>query len=126
MLIVGRVVAGVGGSGLQTLCFVIGCTMVGERSRPLVISILSCAFAVAAIVGPIIGGAFTTHVTWRWCFYINLPIGGLAIIMFLLTYKAENKGILVGIKINYHLLTSIYVTSILSYTVLEDDANDEK
>ena len=33
---------------------------------------------------------------------------------------------LVGIKINYHLLTSIYVTSILSYTVLEDDANDEK
>lgn len=98
MLIVGRVVAGVGGSGLQTLCFVIGCTMVGERSRPLVISILSCAFAVAAIVGPIIGGAFTTHVTWRWCFYINLPIGGLAIIMFLLTYKAENKGILQQIK----------------------------
>ena len=34
--------------------------------------------------------------------------------------------IIVGIKINYHLLTSIYVTSILSYTVLEDDANDEK
>ena len=32
----------------------------------------------------------------------------------------------VGIKIHYHLLTSIYVTSILSYTVLEDDANDEK
>ena len=32
----------------------------------------------------------------------------------------------VGVKINYHLLTSIYVTSILSYTVLEDDANDEK
>ena len=36
------------------------------------------------------------------------------------------KAIIVGIKINYHLLTSIYVTSILSYTVLEDDANDEK
>ena len=34
--------------------------------------------------------------------------------------------VIVGIKINYHLLTSIYVTSILSYTVLEDDANDEK
>ena len=33
---------------------------------------------------------------------------------------------IVGIKINYHLLTSIYVTSILSYTVLEDDANDER
>lgn len=98
MLIVGRVVAGVGGSGLQTLCFVIGCTMVDERSRPLVISILSCAFAVAAIVGPIIGGAFTTHVTWRWCFYINLPIGGLAVIMFLLTYDAKNDGIIQQMK----------------------------
>lgn len=46
-------------------------------------------------------------------------------------YVNPQKGIevivgIVGIKINYHLLTSIYVTSILSYTVLEDDANDEK
>lgn len=91
MLIAGRVIAGVGGSGLQTLCFVIGSSMVGERSRPLIISVLSCAFAIAAVVGPIIGGAFTTHVTWRWCFYINLPIGGLAIILFLLTYNPDKK-----------------------------------
>ena len=42
-------------------------------------------------------------------------------------YKRDiEKSKFVGIKINYHLLTSIYVTSILSYTVLEDDANDEK
>ncbi|CAD6635841.1 SX2_G0004150.mRNA.1.CDS.1 [Saccharomyces cerevisiae] len=41
-------------------------------------------------------------------------------------YKHSSIFSSVGIKINYHLLTSIYVTSILSYTVLEDDANDEK
>lgn len=92
MLIAGRVVAGIGGSGLQTLCFIIGCTMVGERSRPLVISLLRCAFAVSSVAGLFSGWAFTTHVTWRWYFYINLPIGGLALAIFLVTYNPENMG----------------------------------
>lgn len=42
------------------------------------IGILSSVFSIATVVGPMLGGAFTEHTTWRWCFYVNLPIGAVA------------------------------------------------
>ncbi len=51
------------------------------------IGILSSVFSVATVVGPILGGAFTQNATWRWCFYVNLPIGGAAAVALALVFN---------------------------------------
>lgn len=48
-------------------------------------------FGIASIVGPLVGGAFTTKLTWRWCFYINLPFGGVAALVIIFLLKLPNR-----------------------------------
>lgn len=57
-------------------------------------------FGVSSVTGPLLGGAFTSKVTWRWCFYINLPLGGLAavVIFWILKLPARQDTIKLDIK----------------------------
>ncbi|RCK64037.1 Vacuolar basic amino acid transporter 5 [Candida viswanathii] len=87
ILIGGRVLAGVGGAGINSGVFVIASEVVPINKRPFALSIFSVTFAIASVLGPLIGGAFTSHVTWRWAFYINLPVGGLALAVFLYSFR---------------------------------------
>ncbi|KAF2464737.1 putative MFS multidrug transporter [Lindgomyces ingoldianus] len=84
--IFGRVVAGLGAGGVLPGVMVIMVYAVPLQKRPKYQGFFGAIFGVASVLGPTIGGAFTTHVTWRWCFYINLPIGGavMALVFFLL------------------------------------------
>ncbi|RMZ86472.1 hypothetical protein DV736_g6302, partial [Chaetothyriales sp. CBS 134916] len=77
-LIVGRAIAGLGGAGLSVGGTSIVSFTVVPAKRPMMMGVIGMTYCLAAVLGPLVGGAFSDYVTWRWCFYINLPIGGVA------------------------------------------------
>lgn len=86
-LIVGRAIAGAGGAGLSSGSYTIIAFSAPPRQRPAFTGVLGAVFGLASVIGPLLGGVFTDNLSWRWCFYINLPIGGVAaaIVFFFFT-----------------------------------------
>ncbi|WPH05121.1 MFS-type efflux pump MFS1 [Acrodontium crateriforme] len=84
--IIGRAIAGIGSAGIMAGGIILMVTTVPLAKRPMYQGLFGAVFGVSSVAAPLIGGALTTNATWRWCFYINLPIGAvvIAIVVFIL------------------------------------------
>ncbi|KAJ6519353.1 putative efflux pump antibiotic resistance protein [Mycena sanguinolenta] len=83
-LIVGRAIAGLGSAGIFTGALIIIAHSVPLSKRPIYTGLIGAMYGISNVAGPLMGGAFTDKLTWRWCFYINLPLGGLS--LFIITF----------------------------------------
>ncbi|KAJ1323001.1 MFS transporter DHA2 family glioxin efflux transporter [Microdochium nivale] len=122
-LIVGRAIAGLGCGGLLTGSLMMITYSLPPATRAMGFSTTITGYGISAALGPVIGGAFTGNLSWRWCFYINLPIGVLTCAAILFTPKlaaakttpASIKEILLQLDlVGVSLLTGAIVAMILA------------
>src|SRR6476660_7349126 len=84
-LVVFRAIQGVGGGGVFPLSLAVIGNIVPPRDRGRWQGLIGAVFAASSIIGPAVGGFIVDNTTWRWVFFVNLPVGGLALLVISLT-----------------------------------------
>lgn len=89
MLIVGRAIQGIGTGGLNMILDVILSDLIPLRERGTYIAITMIVATIGTSMGPFVGGAIVDNTSWRWIFYINLPIGGVSLILLFVFLRVD-------------------------------------
>jgi EmrB/QacA subfamily drug resistance transporter len=82
-LIAARVVQGLGGAALFTTAFAVIADLFSPRERGRYTGLFGAVFGLSSVVGPLVGGLVTDTVGWHWCFFLNLPVGAVALAVIL-------------------------------------------
>ncbi|KAM5347578.1 hypothetical protein ACJ41O_007402 [Fusarium nematophilum] len=90
-LVVGRAVAGLGSAGLFAGCFLIFVQSIPLRRRPMFLGVMGGVEGVATIAAPLLGGALTQSLGWRWCFYIGPPTGVVTLLLTTFCFSDAQK-----------------------------------
>jgi len=92
-LIVGRAIQGIGGGGLMILSQAVIADIVPARERGKYMGLMGGVFALASVIGPLLGGWFTESIGWQWCMWINVPLGliAMASVMLFLHPPAKDR-----------------------------------
>jgi EmrB/QacA subfamily drug resistance transporter len=90
-LVIFRAVQGLGAGGLFPLALAVVGNIVPPRDRGRYQGLIGAVFAAASIIGPLVGGFIVDNTTWRWIFYVNLPVGGLALVVIWVTMPRPSQ-----------------------------------
>ncbi|WP_127529776.1 MDR family MFS transporter [Paenibacillus kobensis] len=82
-----RAIQGVGAGAMVSIAFTILFDVVSPKDRGKMMGAFGAVFGLSSVIGPLLGGYITDHINWSWIFYINLPLGIIALLMIVLFYK---------------------------------------
>ncbi|MAK55429.1 MAG: MFS transporter [Pusillimonas sp.] len=115
VMILARVIQGIGGAGLLSVSQTIVGDIIAPRDRGRYQGYISTAFAIASVTGPVVGGLLTEYISWRWIFWINVP---LCIVAYLTAHRALNNLPIPQLKRQIDYLGALWLTAGLTVLLI--------